>query len=151
MKSLILIFSFTSTFYLPLHIIDFFKYFKRELKPDLILGLAHSSHNQWWMVLRDLNANASRNVGLRSFRYQRFDTRFFLIYVYIVICTWFKERRIFTQNVFHVHPETLKLELIEFMVQYHCLSSYRKDLYRNNFVSKRQNSGTLSRLRSHCT
>ena len=30
------------------------------------------------MVLRDLNANASRNVGLRSFRYQRFDTSFFL-------------------------------------------------------------------------
>ena len=33
-------FPFTSTFYLPLPIIDFFKYFKRQLKPDLILGLA---------------------------------------------------------------------------------------------------------------
>ena len=56
--------------------------------------------------------------------------------MYIVICASLKERRIFTQNVFHVHPKTLKLELIEFLVQYHCLSSYRKDLYRNDFVSK---------------
>ena len=31
-----------SPFLLPLYIIDFFKYFKWQLKPDLILGLALS-------------------------------------------------------------------------------------------------------------
>ena len=33
-------FPFTSTFYLLLYITDFFKHFKRQLKPDLILGVS---------------------------------------------------------------------------------------------------------------
>ena len=46
--------------------------------------------------------------------------------VKIVSRTWLKERRIFTQNVFLVQPQTL-LEVNEIFVQFHCLSSYRND------------------------
>ena len=35
---------------------------------------------------------------------------------------------------------TRNLYLIENVVQFHCLSSYRNDLYRNDFVSKRLDS-----------
>ena len=43
---------------------------------------------------------------------------------------WRKERRIFIQ--FFFHAQTI-LEANETFVQFHCLSSYRIDLYRNNF------------------
>ena len=43
----------------------------------------------------------------------------------------------FSQNVYTCSPANYILEVIEIFVQYHCLSSYRNDLYRNNFVSKR--------------
>ena len=43
----------------------------------------------------------------------------------------------FTQNVFIVQLQTL-FEVIQIFVQFHCLSSYRNDLYWNDFVSKGQ-------------
>ena len=49
----------------------------------------------------------------------------------VVPRTWFKERRIFTQNVFLVQAQTM-LEVNEIFVQFHCLS-----LNRNDVVSKR--------------
>ena len=45
--------------------------------------------------------------------------------------TWFKERRIFTQNAFLVQAQTM-LEVNEIFVEFHCLS-----LNRNDVVSKR--------------
>ena len=65
--------------------------------------------------------------GYRSFRY-----KFFSRVVNIVSRRpWLKERRIFTQNVFLVHAQTI-LEVNEIFVQFHCLSSYRNNLYQNN-------------------
>ena len=51
--------------------------------------------------------------------------------VYIVSRTWLKERRIFIQNDFLVQLQTL-LKVIEIFGQFHCLSSYRNVLYRND-------------------
>ena len=42
--------------------------------------------------------------------------------VYIVLGTWLKVRRIFTQNVFLVQLQPL-LEVIDIFWQFHCLSS----------------------------
>ena len=46
---------------------------------------------------------------------------------YIVSCTWLKERRTFTQNVFLVQLRTLRD--VEIFVQSHCLSWYRNDQF----------------------
>ena len=67
--------------------------------------------------------------------YGRFDTKSIQFR-----CTLLKERRIFTPNVFKWSPANYVLEDFGIVVQYHCLSSYRSDLYRNNLVSKRPNS-----------
>ena len=68
---------------------------------------------------------------IKSFRYkftQWKSKKFHLL--------WLKERRAFTQNVFLVHAKTLP-EVKEIFVQFHCLSSYQNDLFRNDFEPKR--------------
>ena len=50
------------------------------------------------------------------------------IKVYLVLRTWLKQRRIFTQNVFLVQLQTSP-EVIKIFVQFHCLSSYRNDRF----------------------
>jgi len=59
----------------------------------------------------------------------------FSVEVYIVRCTWLKERKLFTQNIFLVHAQTI-LKVNDIFVQFPFLSSYRKGLYRNDFVSQ---------------
>ena len=49
--------------------------------------------------------------------------------VYLVLRSWLKQRRIFTQNVFLVQLQTSPSEVIEIFVQFHCLSSYRNDRF----------------------
>ena len=61
----------------------------------------------------------------------RFDTSLFSRIVNSFTYLAFKERRIFTQNVFLVQAQTL-LEVIEILVQFNCLSAYLNDLYRND-------------------
>ena len=51
------------------------------------------------------------------------------IKVYLVLRSWLKQRRIFTQNVFLVQLQTSPSEVIEIFVQFHCLSSYRNDRF----------------------
>ena len=50
---------------------------------------------------------------------------------------WLKERRIFNQNVFLVHVQTL-LEVNKIFVQFHRLSSYQNDLYWNDWFHAKQ-------------
>ena len=50
---------------------------------------------------------------------------------------WLKEQRIFNQNVFLVHAQTL-LEVNKIFVQFHRLSSYQNDLYWNDRFHAKQ-------------
>ena len=50
--------------------------------------------------------------GLRSFGYQFFFFFSIQVEMYLVACTWLKEQRIFTQNVFLVDAQTI-LEVIK--------------------------------------
>ena len=52
--------------------------------------------------------------GYWSFRYKFFSRKI------VSRRPWLKERRIFTQNVFLVHPQTI-LEVNDIFVQFHCL------------------------------
>ena len=77
---------------------------------------------------RDANTKSSEGVGVGGFSVVSIQV--YSVELWIVPRTWPKERRIFTQNVFLVHAQTI-LEVKEILVQFHCLSSSRNDLYRN--------------------
>ena len=77
---------------------------------------------------RDANTKSSERVGVGGFSVVSIQV--YSVELWIVPRTWPKERRIFTQNVFLVHAQTI-LEVKEILVQFHCLSSSPNDLYRN--------------------
>ena len=102
--------------------------------------LSMGKGTKWCLQHRiDLNSNIllriygrfdTKSFRYKSSRYESIQFRF----------TWLKERRIFTQNVFKWSPANYILEDFGIFLQYHCLSSYRSDLYGNDFVSKRPKS-----------
>ena len=77
------------------------------------------------------NVNVITTLLKQSPRLQMFgwlpvvSIQVFSVEVYIVRCTWVIERKIFTQNTFLVHAQTI-LEVNDVFVQFHFLSSYRK-------------------------
>ena len=75
-------------------------------------------------------------MGYGLFRYKVVSIQVYSGEEEKVPLTWLKERRAFTQNVFLVHAKTLP-EVKEIFVQFHCLSSYQNDLFRNDFEPKR--------------
>ena len=70
---------------------------------------------------------------LKSFRYKSFDTYLFSRVVNSFTYLSLRTKNIFTHNVFLVHAQTI-LEVIEILVQFHYLSSYRNNLYRNDLL-----------------
>ena len=88
------------------------------------------------------NVNVSATLLIQSPRLQMFgwvpvvSMQVLSVKVYIVRRTWLKERKIFTQNTFLVHAQTI-LKVNDVFVQFHFLSSYRKHSHRNDFVSQR--------------
>ena len=82
-------------------------------------------------VQRDVRRKNSERFGkgvTASSRLPVVSIQVISLNVYLVLRTWLKQRRIFTQNVFLVQLQTSP-EVIETFVQFHCLSSYRNDRF----------------------
>ena len=61
----------------------------------------------------------------------------YLVELQIVSCSWLKERKKIHPKCFSCsHTNSTILEVIEIFVQFHCLTAYKDDLYRIDFLSK---------------
>ena len=61
----------------------------------------------------------------------------YLVELQIVSCSWLKEQKKIHPKCFSCsHTNSTILEVIEIFVQFHCLTSYKDDLYQIDFLSK---------------
>ena len=72
-----------------------------------------------------------------TFKKQREWLLVYLVELQIVSCSWLKEQKKIPPKCFSFsHTNSTILEVIEIFVQFHCLTSYKDDLYQIDFLSK---------------